>query len=219
MSFSIFNSLVLFLVLHFSLIEIACDSAEEVHALLKWKTSLQNPSQPPFSSPCAWSGISCNHAGSVVSINLTGSNLKGTLQEFPFLLFPQLAYLDLSVNKLFGTIPTQISHLSKLKHLDFSTNQFSGIIPPQIGILTNLVVLRLSIALSYNRLNGSIPASLGNLSNLVQLSLSNNSLSGQIPPNWGYLTSLVELRLDNNYLTGLIPPSFQNLRKLTVHVQ
>ena len=169
-------------------------------ALLKWKKSLHNEtqSQSPLpswnllpsnatnspmnqnnsSSPCSWFGISCNQADSVTRLNLKNSGLKGTLHEFPFSSLPSLAYVDLSMNELFGTVPFEISHLSKLKSLNLSSNNFSGDIPPQIGLLTHLKVLHLS----ENQLNGSIPIEIGNLSNLADLYLNDNQFSASIPP-------------------------------------
>ena len=42
--------------------------------------------------------------------------------DFHSHLFPTLQFLDLSMNELFGTIPIEISKLSKLTHLDLSSN-------------------------------------------------------------------------------------------------
>src|SRR5262249_51380566 len=139
----------------------ASDSTEEAQGLLKWKAKLnQNQTHqllsswtfypenaPTFgshktnTSPCTWFGIGCNHAGRVHSINLTSSVLQGTLQDFPFSSVPKLAYLDLSVNQLNGTIPSEIGHLSKLVYLDLQINELSGVIPPEIGLLTKLKTL------------------------------------------------------------------------------
>ncbi|RVX18184.1 MDIS1-interacting receptor like kinase 2 [Vitis vinifera] len=231
-------------------------SNEETQALLKWKASLHNQNHSSLlswtlypnnftnssthlgteASPCKWYGISCNHAGSVIRINLTESGLGGTLQAFSFSSFPNLAYVDVCINNLSGPIPPQIGLLSKLKYLDLSTNQFSGGIPPEIGLLTNLEVLHLvqnqlngsipheigqlsslyELALYTNQLEGSIPASLGNLSNLASLYLYENQLSDSIPPEMGNLTNLVEIYSDTNNLTGPIPSTFGNLKRLTV---
>ena len=222
-------------------------SNEEAQALLKWKATLHSHNHSSLLSswiinpgsdvsPCKWYGISCNDAGSVVRINLTDWGLEGTLQDFSFSSFPNLAYVDISMNNLSGPIPLQISLLSKLKYLDLSINKFSGGIPSEIGLLTNLEVLRLvenqlngsipheigqltslyELALYTNQLEGSIPASLGNLSNLISLYLYNNRLSGSIPPEIGNLTSLVEIYSDSNSLTGHIPSTLGNLKRLTV---
>ncbi|KAL5559007.1 hypothetical protein UlMin_035218 [Ulmus minor] len=230
-------------------------SSDEVSALLNWKASLQNHSltvQTSWIRPlnnslnsstkgrtstnlCSWSGIYCNSGGRITKINLKTSYLRGTLHGFSFSSFPGLEYLDLSMNSLFGTIPLEISFLSKLKYLDFSANQFSGKVPVEISLLSDLGVLVLfnnklngsipkeigysssltELSLGSNFLSGFIPASLCNLSNLAFLSLFNNSLSGSIPSEIGNLSNLVELHLDTNHLTGSIPSSLGNLRKLT----
>ena len=124
------------------------------------------------SIPCSWFGISCNQGGSVTRLNLTNSGLKGTFQEFPFLSLPNLAYFDLSMNELFGTIPFEVSNLSKLIYLDFSFNGLSGGIPSQIGLLTNLEVS----LLAGNQLNGSIPPKIGQLKFLNGISMYANHL-------------------------------------------
>ena len=146
-------SLVALIMLHSSFnaasVSVKEEAEAEMDALLKWKKSLQNEtqSQSPLpswnllpsnatnspmnqnnsSSPCSWFGISCNQADSVTRLNLKNSGMKGTLHEFPFSSLPSLAYVDLSMNKLFGTVPFEISHLSKLKSLNLSSNNFSGI--------------------------------------------------------------------------------------------
>ncbi|XP_038717387.1 MDIS1-interacting receptor like kinase 2-like [Tripterygium wilfordii] len=228
---------------------VASDSTEEAQALLKWKASLHNQTQPLLhswsilnpgnatntSSPCTWFGISCNHAGSVTGINVAGSGLNGTLENFLFLSFPSLAYLNLSMNALYGSIPSELRNLSRLIHLDLSTNLFSGKIPQTIGLLSNLEVLHLQlnqlngsipqeigqlkslkdIDLSSNHLDGSIPASLGNLSKLNLLYLYNNSLSGSIPFEIGHIKSLTQLCFEMNNLSGPIPASLGGLLNLT----
>ncbi|PRQ19123.1 putative protein kinase RLK-Pelle-LRR-XI-1 family [Rosa chinensis] len=225
----------------------SASASTEAEALLEWKSSFKTDTQNNLTSwthsaranasPCnVWTGISCNTARSVNRINLTNSGIQGTLHEFPFLSFPNLEYVDLSLNKIFDAIPPQISSLSKLIYLDLSYNELSGKIPPEIGLLTNLEVLHLvgnqlngsipeeigqlkylyELALYTNNLEGSIPTSLGNLSNLNFLFLYENQLSGNIPPEMGNLHNLVELYLDTNYLTGPIPPTFGNFKELTV---
>ncbi|KAL6184772.1 hypothetical protein ACLB2K_046172 [Fragaria x ananassa] len=185
-------------------------------------------------SSCFWVGISCNTGGSVSRINLTSSGIQGTLREFSFLSFPNLEYLDLSMNKLFDAIPPQISFLSKLVYLDLSNNQLNSSIPTSLGNMTNLTNLYLGVneltgtiptyignlksllalGLSDNQLNGSIPKILGNLTSLTNLYLGVNKLSSTIPSELGNLKSLVELGLGNNNLSGSIPTSLGNLSNL-----
>ncbi|XP_027168119.1 probable leucine-rich repeat receptor-like protein kinase At1g35710 [Coffea eugenioides] len=203
----------------------ACASADEAAALFNWKTSFQTqntslltswnlkPMNPKNASglpqQCTWFGITCIN-GSTNRLNLTNASVKGTLYNFPFSSLPNLEYLDLSCNELFGTMPPQIGNLSKLIYLNLSANQFSQEIPPEIGHLTNLLVLHLR----ENQLNGSIPASLGNLKNLSYLSLYNNSLSGVIPPEIGNISKLLYLRMSINNLSGPIPPEIGKLASL-----
>ncbi|PRQ44790.1 putative protein kinase RLK-Pelle-LRR-XI-1 family [Rosa chinensis] len=230
----------------------ASASSNEAEALLKWKASFQNQTQNNLTSwtyspsnstnpkanasPCnVWTGISCNTAGSVNRINLTNSGIQGTLHELSFLSFPNLKYLDLSVNELRDGIPPQISSLSKLIYLDLSVNQLSGQIPSEIGLLTNLEVLHLNdnqlnglipheisqltflseLALSDNSLEGMIPVSLGNLKNLTSLYLHENQLSGSVPTSLGNLSNLISLALHRNQLSGSIPSSLGDLTNLT----
>ncbi|XP_044476554.1 MDIS1-interacting receptor like kinase 2-like [Mangifera indica] len=227
---------------------VASDSTEEAEALLKWKASLPNQNNSLLSSwtlspanatnnstQCAyWSGISCNQDGRISKFNLSLSGLKGTLDEFPFLSFPFLEFIDFGANDLFGVIPAQIYNISKLKYLDLSVNLFHGKIPKEIGLLRNLETLHLNnnklngsipqelgqltslddLILSSNYLDGSIPASLGNLSNLGRLYLYNNSLFDSIPPEIGNLSNLVKLDVSTNSLSGPISLGFKSLRNL-----
>ncbi|KAF3964829.1 hypothetical protein CMV_010919 [Castanea mollissima] len=216
------------------------EERKEARALLKWKNNLHSKSQSFLSSwagsnPCNWVGIYCDKSGSITQLNLSSHSLKGTLHNLSFQSFPNLLSVDLSYNSLFGTIPSNIAHLSKLSVLNLSYNQFTGRIPFEIGRLTSLHIFDLAdnrmsglipqelggltslseFDLSSNNLIGTIPASLGNLSNLTTLYLHANQLSGSIPQELGMLSSLNDLRLSFNSLTGTIPASLGNLRNLT----
>ncbi|KAL5559012.1 hypothetical protein UlMin_035223 [Ulmus minor] len=221
-SLSAFVMFVQFLLVPFAL----ASSFSEAEALLKWKASLIEPNKSLLSSwantsnnntkqaisSCNWLGISCNKAESVITINLTNSNLQGTLHQFSFSSFPNLTYFNLSNNILFGTIPPQIANLSKLTHLDLSSNQFSGKIPPEISNLTSLKFLYLSV----NQLNSSIPQEMGNLKSLLMFGLDANHLSGLIPALLGNLVNLKFLGLSNNNLSGSIPIEIGNLKSVTI---
>ncbi|KAF3457408.1 hypothetical protein FNV43_RR02065 [Rhamnella rubrinervis] len=225
---------VFILILLFSCPSTAITTARETEALLRWKHSLDNPTDhsllpswnllpsysnatPPstnfsYNSCGNWVGIVCNELESVTAVNLTNSNLRGTLQSFDFSLLPNLLTLVLLDNSLYGSIPSHISNLSRLTHLDLGGNQFSGNIPIEIGMLVYLV----EFWVDNNNLSGSIPASIGNLSSLTSLALPENKISGSIPREVGHLTSLTELYLYSNLLSGSIPASIGNLSKLSV---
>nr|XP_027120343.1 MDIS1-interacting receptor like kinase 2-like [Coffea arabica] len=221
--------------------------AEEAAALLKWKAGFANQNGPLViswnitptkaknsSSPCTWAGVSCNIGGSVNRLNLTNSKVSSTLYDFPFSSLPNLEYVDLSMNELFGSIPPQVGNLSKLIYLDFSANMLSEEIPPEIGLLKNLQVLHLNenhlsgpipeelshlvhlteLDLNTNNISGTIPSSLANLRNLTYLSLYENQFSGPIPPEIGNLSNLVTAFLSSNHLTGSIPHVLGNLNNI-----
>ncbi|CAL5386040.1 unnamed protein product [Camellia sinensis] len=216
-------SLVLFVTLFSSTINVASASPEEANALLTCKANLQSANDslltswilPPHdsgstnASPCNWFGVSCNLDGSVIRLNLTNSSVNGTLGNFSFSLFPNLAYIELSINKFFGVIPPLIGSLSKLIYLDLSTNQFSGNIPPEIGLLTNLETLRLF----NNQLNGSIPQKIGQLKSLIEFVLYTKSLSSPMPTLTD-LRNLTRLYLYGNDISGSIPPEMEHLVNL-----
>ncbi|KAF3455519.1 hypothetical protein FNV43_RR00150 [Rhamnella rubrinervis] len=212
-------------------------AGSEAEALLQWKDSLHNPSDLSLLSwkllrphnyssghhdmksrggnCCRWTGIVCNRYGSVMKINLTSSNLRGTLQNFSFSSFPNLHTFVLYNHSLYGSIPSHISNLSRLTYLDLRMNHFSGNIPSEMGLLTSLRVIYLSM----NDLNGSLPliiSSIRNLSSLSILTMGANKISDFIPQEIGRLKSLVELWLFENHLVNSIPASIGNLSHLSI---
>ncbi|XP_058094890.1 MDIS1-interacting receptor like kinase 2-like [Magnolia sinica] len=239
----------LFLLLIASSKEAASSASEEAKALLKWKASLSqtealrswslfpiaNASAARQSSPCNWTGITCDRLRSVVGINLQNTSLQGTLDNLSFSSFPNLVGLILNQNLLRGTIPTQICSLSKLILLDLSANQLSGALPPSLANLTSILELHLSnnmitgvisphfftnwtrltsLDIHNNQLTGQVPSRISLLRNVIYLDLSNNQIVGSIPPEIGTLKHLLTLGLERNNLTGVIPPSLCNMSQL-----
>uniref|UniRef100_A0A0E0E370 Receptor kinase-like protein Xa21 n=1 Tax=Oryza meridionalis TaxID=40149 RepID=A0A0E0E370_9ORYZ len=127
----------------------------------------------------------------------------------------QLVRLLLDSNILEGVLPGPgtIASLSKnLELLLLTENKIFGTIPKELEHLTNLSVLYLD----RNLLTGNIPVSLGNLQNLFDLRLSQNKLSGQIPRSIGNLNQLSELHLEENYLSGSIPEALGRCKNLEI---
>lgn len=128
---------------------------------------------------CKFAGIDCWHPDEnrVLNIRLSDMGLKG---QFPRGIrnCSSLTGLDLSNNKLSGSIPSDISELLRfVTTLELSSNSFAGDIPPSLANCSYLNVLKLD----NNRLTGTIPLQLSQLNRLKTFSVANNLLTGQIP--------------------------------------
>ncbi|KAJ6815926.1 brassinosteroid LRR receptor kinase BRI1-like [Iris pallida] len=104
-----------------------------------------------------------------------------------------MIFLDLSYNRLEGSIPKEMGRMYYLMILNLGHNSLSGPIPPELGSLRYVAVLDLS----HNALDGPIPGSFSGLSMLSEIDLSNNRLTGTIP-ELGSLATFPRNRYENN---------------------
>lgn len=104
---------------------------------------------------------------------ITLSNQGLTQLPSAVLKSTSIVSLDISHNRLSGSLPGEIRFLSQLKVLKADHNQMTGV-PAEIGQLSNLEELDLS----YNQLTG-LPQELGNLQHLKLLRLTGNAYSNQ----------------------------------------
>ncbi|XP_020549915.1 receptor-like protein 12 isoform X1 [Sesamum indicum] len=112
-----------------------------------------------------------------------------------------LVYLSLANNSLSEAIPTSFCHAPLLQFLDLSANKLSGSIPP---CLVEKVEQHAWLNLGGNNISGHITRN--STTNLVYLSLANNSLSEAIPTSFCNAPLLEVLDLSANILSGSIPP-------------
>ncbi|XVF60433.1 hypothetical protein PTKIN_Ptkin08bG0045600 [Pterospermum kingtungense] len=128
---------------------------------------------------CKFVGVSCwnERENRLISLELREMSLSGHLPS-SLEYCQSLQTLDLSANKLSGTIPTQLcSWLPYLVTLDLSSNDLSGPIPLELSECAYLN----SLILSNNKLSGTIPNQLSSLDRLKKFSVANNDLTGAIP--------------------------------------
>ena len=156
-----------------------------------------------------WYGVETDAEGRVVSLDLNGNQLRGTIAE-QLAGLDGLKHLDLAINQLAGVIPAELASLAGLTGLYLNDNELSGPISGELGNLSNLAYLDLS----YNQLTGPIPEEIASLKDLEILSLNDNELTGSIPEGLGGLDQLRLLFLDGNELTGSIPGALGNLASL-----
>ncbi|XVE66356.1 hypothetical protein DITRI_Ditri08aG0073900 [Diplodiscus trichospermus] len=143
-----------------------------------------------------------NTSSQLTSLYINNNSFHGPLPEDIDLIFPELIYLDASLNGFNGDIPPSLgnnlrgekfprnSSLPKLKILALGNNDFS-----------NTFLDSLSWSLSQ-------PAHLPQLRVLV---LRNNRLEGQIPQQLCQMRHLSILDLAGNYLSGDIPDCVDNI--------
>jgi len=144
-----------------------------------------------------------------------------------------------SLNRLTGTLPSELRHLRHLKRIFIHKNKgLRGTIPTELGELSELRM----IALMDNALTGTIPQEFSSLerlervlldsngltgdtaegaldwiegkANLIHLSVGFNNIIGTLPESIGGLTSLELLSLSDNGLHGPLPTSIGALKSL-----
>ncbi|KAK3423949.1 hypothetical protein EUGRSUZ_F00707, partial [Eucalyptus grandis] len=169
---------------------------------------------------CSWDGLTCDSAtGNVIGLDLTCSWLYGTLQSNSSLfLLRHLRSLNLSGNNFAGShISPNLSAFATLTHLNLSHSNLLGTIPSEISCLSKLV----SLDLSYNsfsslRLESSVfEIFVQNLTTLRKLVLDRLDMSMVSPKSFANLSSsLTYLGVDSCSLGGIFPNTVFRLSSL-----
>ncbi|KAJ0027806.1 hypothetical protein Pint_34903 [Pistacia integerrima] len=148
---------------------------------------------------CHWSGVGCDEAGRVISLNLSNKSISGGIENATGLFGLQhLKSLNLAYNRFDATqIPSRLANLRNLTYLNLSNAGFGGQIPIEISKMARLVTLDLS-SLSYSNLS-TFPLN-------FEIPNSSTSLELKIPT-----TSLFKLKISN---LSLLIQNFTQLREL-----
>ena len=99
----------------------------------EWTNSANWLGTKPLSQ---WHGVADDRNGRVVSLDLGGNNLVGTIPP-EIGQFPNLEGLFLHGNRLSGQLPPELGELSKLNRLFVGGNRFDGCIPDSLEDVTD----------------------------------------------------------------------------------
>ncbi|XP_024992464.1 probable LRR receptor-like serine/threonine-protein kinase IRK [Cynara cardunculus var. scolymus] len=154
-----------------------------------------------------------------------------------------LQILDLSGNKLTGSIPVEIENLTRTietpVHMSTSgpiidtisnlyISPFFDLIHIDIedlivnwknyfqGLSSHSLDIYSLLDFSNNRISSEIPESLGNLKSLKELNISNNNISGHIPVSSSNLKGIESLDLSHSKISSSIPKSLAKLGELAI---
>ncbi|MED6221040.1 hypothetical protein PIB30_050620 [Stylosanthes scabra] len=116
-----------------------------------------------------------------------------------------MSSLDLSSNKLSGSLPSSIAKAISLSYIDLSHNHLKGPIPT----LFPYCAFNATIDLNHNMLNGSITFKIGCATNV---DLSHNFFSGEVPSVHGLASQLQSLDLSYNNFTGKLNKELAAIR-------
>ncbi|CAB9520517.1 Leucine Rich Repeat [Seminavis robusta] len=145
----------------------------------------------------------CSNDMEYVFLTPWDNGLGGTLPP-ELSLLTKLQIMDLSYGAKAGTIPTELGLLTDLRQLWFVEMGLTGTVATELFSLTKLK--RFSV--ESTPVSGWIPTEVGQLTSLELLSLYDMDLEGPIPSEIGLLSHVVWAYVDSNRLTSTIPTEF-----------
>ncbi|KAG2567945.1 leucine-rich repeat receptor-like protein kinase PXL1 [Panicum virgatum] len=160
---------------------------------------------PPLPATLRYFSVAGNAMQGTLDEAFGGGGGDGSATASPPPLLADLAFLDLSMNNLSGSIPASVFGLPSLSSLLLSRNNFTGAlsVPPPSPEQQWAVV-----DVSHNGIPGEVPEALAAAGSLY---VNNNRLSGEVPAAVarsvlaGRMTTLYA---QHNFLTGFpVPPA------------
>eukprot|EP00002_Diphylleia_rotans_P035056 TRINITY_DN759_c0_g1_i9.p1 TRINITY_DN759_c0_g1~~TRINITY_DN759_c0_g1_i9.p1 ORF type:complete len:590 (+),score=112.47 TRINITY_DN759_c0_g1_i9:1427-3196(+) len=131
---------------------------------------------------------------SLVSLQLDGNGLTGTIPEMTSFQYPKLLDLYLDDNNLTGVVPNL--QMESLSNMRLQRNQLSG----QLPSFSSLTMAK-SIDVSHNKIEGTLP-SLTSCQQLLSLDVSHNQIEAVSEQE---LARLEVLTLSDNKLSSSLP--------------
>ncbi|KAI6693948.1 hypothetical protein NL676_021658 [Syzygium grande] len=184
----------------------AAVSGDESSAMSELRATV-SPTPSGWSSAtsyCKWDGVNCDSSSRVSAINLASRSLAGTLPA-DLSSLSRLRTLSLQKNAFSGPVPN-LANLASLQEIYLDGNNFTSVPSGAFAGLTSLQTLSLSN--NFDLDPWPIPSELNQSTSLVTFYAGNANVMGPLPDFFGSFPSLQSLRLSYNNLTGPLPPSF-----------
>ncbi|KAD3066690.1 hypothetical protein E3N88_34570 [Mikania micrantha] len=141
--------------------------------------------------------------------DMSDNQLQGRLPIPP----ETIVFYDVSYNNLTGDILPSICELKSLQVLDLSSNKMSGTLPPCLRNLNNSLV---GLDLKQNNFHGPMMSTCSHGSPMKKIDLSKNRFTGQVSKSLANCTNLEFLSLADNSFEDLFPLWLGTLPKLQV---
>jgi Leucine-rich repeat (LRR) protein len=166
---------------------------------------------------CTWYGVTCydetvsdqRRVGHIQKLDLSANRLLGTVPQEVFQL-PYVEVIDVRDNPDVSISFEGIGDAQYLKALAFSNTNVKSL--DGIGAAKQLNTLHITSL----GITGALPLELFDLTNLVGLYANYNKFSGSLPSQIGQLRYLTELYLFDSELTGQIPSEIGLLSNIQV---